>query len=434
MGRTETVLAKDTSKSGAATGPAGQRKPPIIDLSAAEVRKSDVPPNEGGGKIQPEPPPRQPEAPAAEPVIPSAFATTADRDRKARADLEREPKAGAGTARRGPGFAALLLAAIVGGLLAAALMFALDRALAPAQQAGAPDLTADVAALRSDVEALREMSAAQGAPDLAPLQGQIAALEQALGELRSEEPGTADFTSAMQEVQTRLAELESRAGQAAGEADPVLQSQVTELAALVEAVPEQLATLASELEETRAQLDETSAKAETALAIGPAVAADALAEALQSGQPFAGELEALDGLGLDENVLAELAPHAEAGLPTLAALRAGFEAAIEGIALRPPLPEETGTVERLLQSARGLVEVRPVNPVAGDEPAAIVARIRGALDAGDLATALAEWNALPEDAKANSADWARAAEAREAADALVARLRAQALSRLGGQG
>jgi hypothetical protein len=428
-------LAKDTSKSGAATGPAGQRRPPIIDLSAAEIRKSDAAQNETGGKVQPEAPPRtqQAEGPAAEPVIPSAFAT-AERDRKAGADPAHEPKAGAGTARRGPGFAALLVAAIVGGLLAAAALFALDRSLAPAQLAGPPDLSADLAALRSEVEALREAPAVQGAPDLAPLQGQIAALERAIGELRSEEPGTADFSSAMQEVQTRLADLESRAAQAAGEADPALQSQVTELATLVKAVPEQLATLASELAETNARLDETSAQTETALAIGPAVAADALAEALQSGRPFARELDALRGLGFDENALAELEPHAAAGLPTLAALRASFEAAAEAIDLRPPVPEETGTVERLLQSARGLVEVRPVNPVAGDEPAAVVARIRGALDAGDLATALAEWNALPEDANAKTADWARAAEARHAADALVARLRGQALSRLGGQG
>ena len=49
-------------------------------------------------------------------------------------------------------------------------------------------------------------------------------------------------------------------------------------------------------------------------------------------------------------------------------------------------------------------------------------------------TALAEWNSLPEDAKAKTADWARAAEARLAADELVARLRSEALSRLGREG
>ena len=163
--------------------------------------------------------------------------------------------------------------------------------------------------------------------------------------------------------------------------------------------------------------------------------ADALADALQSGSPFASELAAMRGLGLDdETALDGLAPHAESGLPTLAKLRADFEAAAAGIDVTPPPPEDTGTVDRLLQSARGLVEVRPANPVEGSDPPAILARIRAALDAGDLRTALDEWQALPDEAKSATQAWADAASSRLAADEFVTRLRGDALTRLGGQG
>ena len=84
-----------------------------------------------------------------------------------------------------------------------------------------------------------------------------------------------------------------------------------------------------------------------------------------------------------------------------------------------------------LPSARGLVEVRPAHPTAGSDPAAIVARIRGALAAGDLKSALAEWATLPDPIKAPTADWAKKAEARVAAEDLVARVRRAALSALG---
>ena len=78
--------------------------------------------------------------------------------------------------------------------------------------------------------------------------------------------------------------------------------------------------------------------------------------------------------------------------------------------------------------------MRPANPKEGADPGAVLARMRGALEAGDLRGALAEREALPEAAKAKTEEWARAVEARASAGELVAQLRAEALSRLGTQG
>ena len=50
---------------------------------------------------------------------------------------------------------------------------------------------------------------------------------------------------------------------------------------------------------------------------------------------------------------------------------------------------------------------------------------------GDLKAALAEWATLPEAIKAPTAEWAKKAEARVAAEDLVARVRTAALAALG---
>jgi hypothetical protein len=107
---------------------------------------------------------------------------------------------------------------------------------------------------------------------------------------------------------------------------------------------------------------------------------------------------------------------------------------VAAVDLSQPAAEGTGALDRLIESARGLVEVRPARPIAGADPGAVVTRIRGALFAGDLKAALAEWATLPEDIRTATSTWAEIAEARVAADDLVAQLRAEALSRLDSEG
>jgi hypothetical protein len=125
---------------------------------------------------------------------------------------------------------------------------------------------------------------------------------------------------------------------------------------------------------------------------------------------------------------------AASGLPTHAALVAEFDRAIESVAPASTVPDSAGTVDRLWKSAEGLVSVRSAQPTTGTDPVAIVSRIRGALAAGDLATALKERAALPDPYQAATADWAKSAQARLDADALVERVRASALAKLGGAG
>jgi hypothetical protein len=278
-------------------------------------------------------------------------------------------------------------------------------------------------------------------------------------------PAAAPDEGALQAVQDRLVQLEesvaeTAAGAPSNEAGARLAARLNALAGEIEALkrgaPPDLSGLENGLAELRrevgalssemeglpradriasieAKLGETSEQAEKAAALGPAVAADALAAAADAGRPFTSELAALQALGVDAEVAA-LEPHAATGMPTLAAIRARFETEVTGLDLSQPVAEGAGALDRLLESARGLVEVRPAHPTEGADPAAVVTRIRAALAAGDLKTALAEWNTLPEAIRARTADWAKIGETRLAVDDLISRLRAEALARLGSDG
>lgn len=480
------------------------------------------------------------------------------------------PRAEPARDRRGTSFPALLLAAVLGGVVPAGGLLALERAglLAFAQAPDQPD--PEVAALRSEVVelgalrreveefgalqgAVAELGALQGevanlsglrsevaslrdlqqaAPaaafDAGPLQAQVDALEQAVGELRNRPAAAVAWpdAAAVAELRSRIAGLEQRPASAApGQPTGAVEARLSELAAQVEGltnsaaggnaapalaevgsridevsgrlgalearpaldvaglqasiedllrqaealasgqaalpgIERRVADMASaqsalpgieaRLEELTARveagpkeeriaaletnLNATSRQFEAVASLGPAVTASSLSSALDAGEPFSAELEALRGLGLDDAALAGLAPHAEGGLPTLAELQSSFQAAVADIDITTPIPAGTRTVDRFLQSARSLVEVRPANPTAGGDPGAVLARMRGAVDAGDLRLALAEWNALPEAARARLAEWASGAQARLAAEELAARLRSEALARLKPQG
>ena len=464
-------MAKDTSDKGERAGQQGPRRKPVtIDLPAEEVDRKPAA-GDGGTAAEvsqsvagstggdPEPvakasPPDEPKAAAAaapdpgpNPKMSSSDAMKSDRS--ARPTPSAAESAGAGPGR-GPqvkaadasfSFVPLLVAAILGGVMVALVVVLLARGgfFLPAPDTSGPDLAAEIATLKDEVAALKQAGAQD---NLAPLRSELAALKQSLDELSNREPTPAPDTAALTDLQNRVATLSSALtalkSAGGGDASAVagsladLTKEVDALSARLKTVPgeERIAALETNADALSRKVDELSPKIDSAAALAPAVAADGLAAALEAGRPFTAELAALRTLGVDAKAVDGLAPYGDSGLPTLSALRAEFEAAIAPIDLSAPIPEGTGVVDRLLASARGLVAVRPAHPTEGADPAAVVARIRGALDAGDLKTALTEWDALPGGVKDATANWAKVAAARRDADDLVAELRAAALSRL----
>ena len=459
--------AAQDGRSGVLPDPAGVGAP----IAADQVKKATgaVPPAAAAkpataGKPGPD---AKASSTAAKPVIPSAFAPGA-----------RSTPVGTavGPGRRGGLFAALLLAAVLGGLIVEAGDLAAGRLgwFAPA----APDGTAmrqEVAALRSDLDAARAQigtlqqpaSAVAGDTDITALRGELSALQGTVAELGNRPTPQADGpqadTAALYDLQKRITALEQAPPPAAAEAAgtgpafDALNAQLGDIGSRVAALEGKpapdlsgletgIASLRGGLAEIGGRVDTVNA-AERLAALEPrvaaaeagtaatrglaqAVAADALAATAASGRPFAAELATLRSLGVDDPAFADLAPKAGAGLPGDAALATEFRTLSEGLRTNAPVPATAGPVDRLLQSARGLVQVRPAGPAAGSDPGSVMARIVDFTGRGELAGALHEWDTLPDMAKSATAAWASEMRTRLAAETLAARLRGEALARL----
>jgi hypothetical protein len=447
----ETELAKDSTDKSERAGPQkARRKPLTIDLPAEEVERKTSAATAADAAAEPQNAASADAAASAASAASSAAVaaepaaqTTATEEKAQQPEAPDSDKPPASEERKAPGpepyaaskgtskqgdpsiaFVPLLVAAVMGGVLVALVVVLLARGgffLPP------PD----------------------SEDPLAPLRDTIATLKQSVAELQDREPVPASDTAALTDLEGRVAalsrDIEALKSTAPADSSAVasevasLRQEVDSLSAKLESAPgeERIAALEAKLDAANtkidaanAKVDAASAKIDAAAALAPAVAADALAAALDSGHPFANELAALRTLGVGAATLDALAPRADSGLPTLASLRATFEREIATVDLAEPIPEGTSVMDRLVRSARGLVDVRPAHPTEGADPTAVVARIRAALEADDLKTALSERESLPDAAKAATADFARDAEARQSADDLVAKLRAEALAQL----
>jgi len=162
------------------------------------------------------------------------------------------------------------------------------------------------------------------------------------------------------------------------------------------------------------------------------IAAQALRSALERGAPYQTELATLHALGLDQNATAPLEPFAATGLPTAATLARELEALVPALqdAATPPTGDAT-FLGRLTANAQKLVRISPAGAPPGNDPAAVVARVRFDAAHADIAAALADINALPDPAKSLAAAWSKKAAAREAALAAGRQIDADALAALG---
>jgi hypothetical protein len=241
----------------------------------------------------------------------------------------------------------------------------------------------------AETAASRPATPAGATPDLGPLEQRLGALESTVKQLPAASGADNDAE--------KLASLGS-----------AQQQQETRLAAL----QDKLASVAAS--EARAQ---TQAAAPATLAV-----AQALGQALNSGRPYATELAALGQLGVPGETLAPLQGFAAAGAPTNAALATEFARLAEGFAARQQPAADRSLTERLLASAAHLVRIRPVGTPAGDDLAAVSARIEASLRRGDLAALESDAGKLPAEARQQAKPVLDKARARNAAATALARI------------
>jgi hypothetical protein len=154
-----------------------------------------------------------------------------------------------------------------------------------------------------------------------------------------------------------------------------------------------------------------------------AVAMVSLRRAADSGQPFAADLDLVSNLGIGGGDVAALRPLAAKGVASRPSIVAEFPTVAAAILSAATASDpNAGFMRRVLDSLGGLITVRPIGPVAGSDPAAIVSRMSDAVGRGDFAGALAERDGLPLAGKDASAAWAAKAADRVALDAAVGRI------------
>ena len=215
---------------------------------------------------------------------------------------------------------------------------------------------------------------------------------------------TAAIEDALKDLRSALGDLRRVAEQTPPAATP---AAVDKLSSQIGGLEQRIATLAA-----------PRVAAAASSVADDLIALNTLTAVVQSGRPFAKELEvARTRLGERAAPLAKIEPFAAKGLPTTGALAASFGD------LAPELlrsPESGGDfLSRLLANASRLVEVRQVGEPQGSSVSAIVARAETKLGRGDLAAAIAEVEALPEPAKSKTAEWLAGARQRRDVDALL---------------
>ena len=267
-------------------------------------------------------------------------------------------------------------------------------------------LAAAIQQVKSDIEALKATAGQAGSGEaLAALEGRIKQVETAVTSL-SQNNGTASEIAALTERVSGLDAALKSAGDAATADDG------------------KIATLEQSVSALTSKVDAQASQPKIALAI----AASALKAAVDRGAGFGAELETFAAISPEAPELAALRAHAEKGVPTRADIVAETDAAANAmIAAAKPVNEDAGILERLVSSAEQLVQVRPIGAVEGPGVPETVARMEVAVNQGDFAKALAEYDTLPETAKAAGADFVAKLKARLDVETLVDKLVAGAM-------
>jgi len=310
----------------------------------------------------------------------------------------------------------------VGGFVLGALVFAVGAGAAVltkdvwgpggAPAAGGDALADKLAGLESRVSEVETKAAAPAVPkdlataaDVTRLESQIAALTTA--------SATDDLAAVVKELKAQVTAMGASASAGA------------EAATALGGLSGEVASLKSGQAELRAAIDELKAdKSSQDALLWSAVGA--LRDALRYAGPFDQQLADVSHLAGDraefQEALAALKPLADAGVPSLADLQRSFPTTARNVVAAGYGASEDGVLGDVLNRVSQVVTVRPVGEVEGDSPGAIVARAEGHVDQGDLAAAIEELKALPEDAGAAAAGWRQQAEQRLAADAAITKL------------
>ncbi|MDX8492830.1 phage tail protein [Mesorhizobium sp. VK22B] len=330
-----------------------------------------------------------------------------------------------GTSPSGRAGVRTIAAGVIGGMIAlagAGLLQAVGLLGSPASSGAQLDgVTGEIASLKSEIAALKETGDAGASAKVDGLSSALDQVKSDIAALKSS-AGQSGDGAALKALNDKVGQVETAVAdlQKAGSAAPVdlgpLNEKLAGLDALVKSAGDaakaqdgRIAGLEQSMQQLSSKVEAQASQPKIALAI----AASALKAALDRGAPFATELDTFAAIAPDAPEIAVLRSYAEKGVPTRATLASEVDAAANAmVEAATPVDRNAGFFQSLVSSAESLVKVRPVGAVEGKGAPETVARIEVAVNQGDYAKALAEYDTLPDAAKAAGADFAGKLKAR----------------------
>ena len=272
-------------------------------------------------------------------------------------------------------------------------------------------------ALQERIEALEktaDLSAGAAGSTLSAVENKVADLA-----TRIESLGASGGADASGELSGKVSALET--AQSGHQSDLTkVQSSITDLENRITADEQKQDETLKALDDRLASIEKTLSSPREDIKVARALAAANLKAAIDRGGSFMAELEAFASVDKDSAAIAQLNTFAAKGVPSRATLLNEFpSAATDMINAARGGSTDTGWVDRLMNSASSLVQVRPVGEVSGDSVEAIVARMETKLNNGNLQGAVDEWKTLPESSQKASESYAKDLEARVLVEKLV---------------
>ena len=304
----------------------------------------------------------------------------------------------------------------------------------------APTQDEIAALIKTETEAVQQAVQADADAKFAALEEKLAAkdatgLESRIATVESQLEGlSTEVSSLTDSVQTALAQGGNVSEETLAEIS-TKSAEVDGLRAQVGEISTQVGELTQRIEDNenaaQAQLAEVKAEAEQAQQEAEQMAAMAayqealeeLTESVESGSPFATELEKFSNVA-DQEIPAPLLDNATTGIVSLASLRGDFaELSHEAIraSIKAEAAESGNSASRFGAFLKSQVASRSLTATEGDGTDAVLSRVEAALVNGDLSKVTEEASTLSEDARAPLSDWLGAIEARKSVlDSLAA--------------
>ena len=220
---------------------------------------------------------------------------------------------------------------------------------------------------------------------------------------------TEDLNAALATVSSRIESLEQSGNSVATEEKvAALESKFGEVSAELAALEALLTKNDSQLSELITQsskLEDTVATVQASEKVAKSVAVTALATALDNDDSLTlpvSSVEALLGEMPETTRLKELA---NTGIPKVKELVAQLDSFTNSVGNPGAVSPDASLSDKFWANAQSLVTFRSTGPREGDDPLAILSRVRAEVSNGNLQTAKSEWSKLPADIQKRGEIW-----------------------------